>query len=170
VNNRTAVTLRKAGPADATVIAELWHRGWRDGHLGHVPAGLVVHRQLADFHRWAPAVIGRTTVACEADRILGIVTVRGDEVEQLYVAAEVRGSGVAAELLRHGERVVGTYHDLAWLAVVPGNARARRFYEREGWRDAGEIRHPEPTATGAIPVTARRYEKHTTLEEPWTDR
>jgi hypothetical protein len=29
------MTLRPAAPADVDAIADMWHRGWLDGHLGH---------------------------------------------------------------------------------------------------------------------------------------
>jgi GNAT superfamily N-acetyltransferase len=61
-----------------------------------------------------------------------------DEIEQIYVASEHRGTGAATELLLHAERRVAANGFLAaWLAVVDGNVRARRFYERNGWTDGG---------------------------------
>jgi GNAT superfamily N-acetyltransferase len=163
--------IRPAHSADAGAVADIWHQGWRDGHLGNVPEQLAAVRTPESFTARAAERVGDTVVATVDDAVAGFVMVVGDEVEQVYVAKPHRGTGVAARLLAEAERLVGAHgHDRAWLAVVAGNARARRFYEREGWRDAGDIRHPAPTATGAIPVTARRYEKHTTLEEPWIDR
>jgi hypothetical protein len=41
--------LRPATASDIEAIAALWHAGWREAHLGHVPAGLVQHRGLADL-------------------------------------------------------------------------------------------------------------------------
>lgn len=87
--------------------------------------------------------------------------VRDDEIEQIYVAESARGSGVAAALLRHAEAVIGDRFDVAWLAVVAGNTRARRFYARNGWRDAGLIEHEAPIEGGSIPLAAHRYEKRT---------
>jgi hypothetical protein len=50
-------------------------------------------------------------------------------------------------------------HARAWLAVVAGNARARRFYERLGWTDVGPFEHDAPGPDGPIRVPARRYVK-----------
>ncbi len=47
----------------------------------------------------------------------------------------------------------------AWLAVATGNARARRFYERSGWTDAGAFDYPADTESGPIPVPCHRYTK-----------
>jgi putative acetyltransferase len=151
-------TLRPATPADASAVAELWHAAWHDGHAGHVPEGLTAARTLVAFHERTPGRVADTTVAVVDGVVAGFVMVVGDEIEQLFVAAAHRGSGVAALLLAEGERqVAAAGHALAWLAVVEGNARARRFYERQGWRDGGPLPY-EVTAGGASYVSpCRRY-------------
>jgi GNAT superfamily N-acetyltransferase len=152
--------LRPAVVADLEAISDIWHRGWRDGHLGHVPVALHRHRRLRDLRGRVAARLGTTTVATTASGVVGFVTVHDDEIEQLYVDVPVRGAGVAAALLAHGEVAVSARFDRAWLAVVAGNIRARRFYERNGWSDAGPFDNPAWTTGGdTIPVPARRYEK-----------
>ena len=88
----------------------------------------------------------------------GFVMVVDDEVEQVFVARSARGSGLADQLLAEAERrVAAAGHAEAWLAVVAGNARARRFYERQGWRDEGDLPY-EVTAGGEVYVSpCRRY-------------
>jgi GNAT superfamily N-acetyltransferase len=159
--------LRPATDADIDPICTIWRRGWRDGHLGHVPAALLPHRRLGDFRALVPARLDRTTVATTELGVVGFVTWHDDEIEQLYVDAPARGTGLAATLLAHGETVIGERFDRAWLAVVAGNIRARRFYERSGWSDAGAFDNPAPTAGDAtIPVPALRYEKRLTPALP----
>lgn len=154
-----AAVLRPATRQDAEDIARVWHDGWADGHLGHVPEALVAHRMLDGFRASVPKRIDRTTVAVRDGRIVGFVTIHDDEVEQVYVAREARGSGVADALLAHAEGIVASRHGLAWLAVVAGNARARRFYERCGWHDAGVIEYAAEVKGGTLAVPCRRYEK-----------
>jgi ribosomal protein S18 acetylase RimI-like enzyme len=154
------ITLRRAVHADVDAIATLWHRGWRDGHLGHVPTTLLRHRRLVDLRERVPVRLDTTTVATIDSAVAGFVVTHADEIEQLYVDASFRGSGVAHLLLGHGEAVIGTRFDRAWLAVVAGNTRARRFYERNGWSDTGPFDNPAFAGNGqTIPVPARRYEK-----------
>ena len=152
-------TLRPATAADVDAIADVWHQGWVDGHVGHVPAALHPHRTLEHFRRRVPPRIPSITVAVADARILGFVTVHHDEVEQLFVAREARGTGVAAVLLRHAEGVIALRADVAWLAVANGNARARRFYERQGWTDVAAIDYQAEIEGGTIPVPCRRYER-----------
>jgi hypothetical protein len=67
---------------------------------------------------------------------------------------------VAECLLRHAEAVIGAGgRRTAWLAVVAGNTRARRFYAKLGWQDRGPFTYQAQTATGTFPVPAHRYER-----------
>jgi ribosomal protein S18 acetylase RimI-like enzyme len=156
----SGLTLRAASPDDAETIATVWHSGWRDGHIGHVPDALLPHRHLEDFLRRVPPRLPETTVATIDGEVVGFVTVREDEVEQVYVAATARGTGVAGLLMRHAEKVIAGRFDTAWLSVAVGNARARRFYERSGWSDAAAIDYRAEIEGGTLPVPCRRYEKH----------
>jgi ribosomal protein S18 acetylase RimI-like enzyme len=154
------VTLRPAVPSDAEAVAEIWRLGWRDGHLGNVPDELVVARTDETFRTRTVERVGDTTVADVDGAVAGFVMVVGDEVEQVYVSATHRGTGVAGELLADAERQVrANGHDTAWLAVVPGNGRARAFYERHGWRDEGAFDYETPTQHALIAVPCHRYTK-----------
>jgi ribosomal protein S18 acetylase RimI-like enzyme len=152
--------LRPATVADAPAIARIWREGWPDGHEGHVPDALTAERTPASFDRRAVERIDRTWVAERDEVVGGFVVVVDDEVEQIYVDRSWRGGGVAERLLRHAEAVIGQGgRRTAWLAVVAGNTRARRFYARLGWRDRGPFTYQAQTASGTVPVPAHRYER-----------
>ncbi|WP_350281216.1 GNAT family N-acetyltransferase [Kribbella sp. HUAS MG21] len=154
------MTVRPAVADDADAVAAIWYDGWRDGHLGHVPDELVAVRTKESFWTRAAERVADTTVAVAGDAIAGFVMVVGAEVEQVYVARDHRGSGVAGTLLAEAERQVkANGHDEAWLAVATGNARARRFYERSGWTDAGAFDYPAAVDDGSVPVPCHRYVK-----------
>ena len=152
--------IRPARDEDAEAIAEIWHQGWKDGHLGHLPQELVDVRTEASFRTRAAERIPDATVATLDDAVVGFVMVVEDEVEQVYVSAASRGLGVADALMREAERQVAQGgHSKAWLAVVAGNARARGFYERAGWIDEGEFDYQASVEGGTISVPCRRYTK-----------
>ena len=142
-----------------TEIATVWYSAWRDGHVGHVPDDLVRQRTPEEFIARVPARIPATSVIDDDMGVVGFVTVRDDELEELFVDRRGRATGVADALLGHGERVIAERYDVAWLAVVAGNARARRFYERQGWSDTGAITYVAETITGPVDVATQRYEK-----------
>ena len=154
------IEVRPARTPDAGAIAEIWHLGWQDGHLGNVPDELLAARDEESFRSRAPQRLADTTVAVVDGEVAGFIMIVDDEVEQVYVADRHRGSGVADTLLDEAERQVATAgHPSAWLAVVAGNARARRFYEGRGWRDDGLFDHHAPGPDGPISVPAHRYVK-----------
>jgi len=148
--------LRAARADDAQAVAEIWEQGWRDGHLGNVPDELVALRTPESFTTRAADRVADTTVATVAGEVAGFVMVVGAEVEQVYVSARHRGSGIANTLLVEAERQVAAGgHPKAWLAVAPGNARARRFYERQGWADEGRFDY----RAAGMTVPCHRYTK-----------
>lgn len=99
-------------------------------------------------------------VALVNDAVAGFVMVVDEEVEQVYVSTDHRGTGVASVLLAEAERrVEANGHERAWLAVVAGNTRARGFYERSGWCDEGLVDYPAASANGPILLPAHRYVK-----------
>jgi GNAT superfamily N-acetyltransferase len=79
-------------------------------------------------------------------------------VEQVYVAEAHRGTGLAEVLLDEAVRQVASAgHAEAWLAVVEGNARARRFYERRGWHDDGALPYEVVSGGRTLISPCRRY-------------
>jgi GNAT superfamily N-acetyltransferase len=159
-NGSAGLIIRPAVPADAKDVADIWHLGWRDGHLEFAPQELLEARTEDSFRTRATARIGDTTVATVDEAVAGFVMVVNDEVEQVYVAAPHRGTGVAAALMAEAERQVRTNgHTRAWLAVIEGNARARAFYERTGWDDEGPFDYTAATEGGSIVVPCHRYTK-----------
>jgi GNAT superfamily N-acetyltransferase len=151
--------LRKATPDDVGPVARIWHTGWADGHLGHVPPDLVRYRNEEQFVSRTRDRLEGTWVAESDGRPVGFVVVKDDEVEQLYVDRSARGTGVAVMLLRKGEAEIRSAgHRRAWLAVVAGNQRARSFYSRLGWRDAGPMAYLAETEIGPMEVPTHRYE------------
>lgn len=151
--------LRVASPDDCEAIARVWHDAWHDAHTEIVPSGLLPHRGLPHFRALAASQLGGITVAVQADEIVGFVGIEDDELELLFVAAAARGTGVADVLIAHAQQEISEHYALAYLLVVDQNARARRFYERHGFRDVGPFAYEAVTPEGNFPVPHRRYEK-----------
>jgi GNAT superfamily N-acetyltransferase len=79
------------------------------------------------------------------------------EVFAIYADPALWGTGLGRDLLAAGERsLFEAGHHRALLWVLEGNARARSFYERQGWSLGKPIRIE---AIGGADVTEVRYEK-----------
>ena len=154
------MTVRDAEPADLEPLARLWWSGWRDGHEAILPSDLARLRTLESF-------IERMERALVDVRVIGPVgapvafhLVKGDELNQFYVDAAARGTGVAAELMADALlRLRAAGVELAWLACAIGNDRAARFYEKSGWRRAGTAMVRTETSGGPYPLKVWGFEK-----------
>lgn len=167
--------LRRATTADLDAYAELARRTfmetYRDAHdagslARHIAATLSddrVRAELEDEGRTVLAVtVGREWVAYA---VLATGTtppeVRGSrplEIARFYVASAWHGRGVAAPLM---DAVLGEARrqggDAAWLCVWEPNARALRFYLRQGFELIGRRTYifdgqPEDDHLLAIPL------------------
>jgi putative acetyltransferase len=128
-----------------------------------VPDGLTEARTRAAFHERTPARVDVTTVAEVDGRVVGFTILDGAELEQLFVAPDQRGSGDAALLLADAEaKIAAAGHEVAWLAVVAGNARARAFYAKHGWVDEGDLPYPVTAGGQDFVSPCRRYTKPVT--------
>ena len=125
------LTIRPATPADAAAIAGVYLASFRatyDFALAHTDA---------EVRTWVRDVLvagGHTWVATEADRIVGMMVVRPDDLDQLYVAPDRLGGGIGRRLLERAKALSPAGLTLYTFQV---NERARRFYERNGFVEAG---------------------------------
>ena len=141
-------------------LARLWHEGWHDAHAAFAPAGLVAARTIATFRERLAAMLTGMRVAGAPGAALGLCVIKGDELHQLFVARQARGTGVAAALIDDGEaQLSGRGVTTAWLACGVGNHRAARFYEKRGWVNARTVANRIETAEGVFEVPVWRYEK-----------
>jgi GNAT superfamily N-acetyltransferase len=151
---------RAANEPEIDHLARLWQASWNDAHSKLEPAGLVKARTLESFRERLAAALADTRVVGPAGAPPGLCMIKDDELYQLFVAREARGTGVAAALLADGEsRIADRDVTTAWLACVIGNDRAARFYEKHGWRRARTMMSAAETADGVFEREVWRYEK-----------
>jgi GNAT superfamily N-acetyltransferase len=152
--------VRRAEHSDLDRLATIWHDSWHDSHAPIVPAALTRLRTWESFRDRLRAAFADIRVIGPFGAPVGFCITKGDELYQLFIAAQWRGSGVAAALMadaetRLSERGVKT----AWLACAIGNERAARFYEKCGWHRAGTMVNQLDTPDGLFPLEVWRYEK-----------
>ena len=86
------------------------------------------------LERWRTST---DTILLDEDE-LGFAAVSPGWLNGLYVRPEAWGTGVAARLHERALAALGL--GIARLWVLQENHRARRFYERRGWREDGSTR------------------------------
>ena len=157
------IRLRPARNDDLTALSTVWHDGWHDAHDGIVPAAWSAYRGRESFRQRTPGLIPAATVAVdgggppsEPEALCGFFSTDGNVVGNLFVAATHRRKGVGALLLAAAEdRLAAAGHATARLECRQGNHRARRFYEKAGWRVV-EDREQHETVGGA-PLILRSW-------------
>jgi ribosomal protein S18 acetylase RimI-like enzyme len=154
------VQVRDADETEIDHLARLWYDGWQDAHARILPAALVRLRTFESFRERLRAALPRTRVAGPHGAPIGFSILKDDELYQLFVAAQARGSGVAVALIDDAEaRLAAAGVETAWLACAIGNDRAARFYEKRGWRRTGTVVNDVETSDGPFPLEVWRYEK-----------
>jgi diamine N-acetyltransferase len=154
---RATFVLRRAVAADAAALAELGATTFvetfgADNRAEDVEAHLAGHFSAALQGREIADPRGNVLVAEDDGALVGYArTLDGDaptgvdgarprELARLYVRRRCIGAGLGATLMR---RVLDDAHadgrDVLWLGVWEHNARARRFYEKWGFREVGEV-------------------------------
>jgi putative acetyltransferase len=131
--------LRRYAPADEAAAIELWRRTWQAAYPDiDFGARLEWWRE-----RWRSELVPQARImVAEMDGVLeGFVTVdpKTGYLDQIVVAPEFWGSNVAALLLDEAKRIAPARLD---LLVNKDNARAIAFYEKHGFRHAGEDVNP----------------------------
>jgi GNAT superfamily N-acetyltransferase len=141
------VTVRRATVDDAAALGSVHVRAWQAAYRGQMPDdyldGLRAEERAA---MWRQSFDRRRT-----DRVLLVAEIEGGvvgfalagstddppglgELYALNVDPDSWGAGAGQALLAAvREALVGLGHDEAVLWVLPGNARARRVYEANGW-------------------------------------
>lgn len=148
----------RAGEIDA--LGQVWHDAWREAHAHLLPEKLIRLRTLESFRARLRANREAVRVAGPVGSPLGFCWVRGDELFQLFVHREARGTGVAQALMADGEaRLAEAGVVTAWLACAIGNHRAARFYEKCGWAMVGVYPNVAETPEGPMTLEVWRYEK-----------
>jgi ribosomal protein S18 acetylase RimI-like enzyme len=147
------ITYRTAGIEDAAALAELGARTFTDtfGHL-YQPSDLELFLRNHHPGAWEKELADPAFEVCVAEkdgRMVGYIKLgpphlpfepRGEaaELRQLYVVDEVKGQGVARELVEWLiERARDRRADHLYLSVFTDNHRARRFYEKMGFEPEG---------------------------------
>ena len=155
--------VRAAEEREMDNLAGLWYEGWQDAHAQTVPAELRRLRTLDSFRERLQAALPDTRVVGPRGAPTGFCITKGDELYQIYVSAQARGSGAAAALMADAEaHLAKSGVETAWLACAIGNHRAARFYEKSGWRRVGVVTYQAETSTGLFPLEVWRYEKRLT--------
>ena len=113
-------------------------------------------RRLATTQRVFEEPDVRLFLAEDDGQTVGVLSVGRDELYALYVHPDHWGTGAGQALIERAEAALAETCDEATLTVLTGNARARRFYERNGWQFVERLTEVH---FGGEPTDVCRYRK-----------
>lgn len=162
--------IRVAVSTDAEAIAQLHVRTWQKAYAGIIPADYLTSLSIPAYvERWRRNLanpLGPMLVDIHAGNMIGWISFghardedkRGaSEIYGLYVTPDFWGSDAGWELLQAAEHnLEKTPETILW--VFSHNARAIRFYEREGYCFDS---HGKTFHFGESDVAAKRMSKVT---------
>ena len=168
------IAVRDAVVADAPALGRVHVAAWRTAYVGIMPADYLENLDPADSaESWAGAIErnplpaeGRRLVVSVDGVLVGFSLVwpaRNDdeaglgELIMINLHPDAWGVGAGTALLAADvDALRGLGFDEAVLWVAEGNARARRFYEREGWQPDGATK---TDVIGGAEVEEVRYRR-----------
>jgi ribosomal protein S18 acetylase RimI-like enzyme len=170
------VTVRPATVADAPAMGRLVVRAWRAAYRGHMPDDYLDGLRAEDRAAYWDGALrreGRRGVALVAERdgeVVGFAALGpspdpegAGELYAINVDPDHWGTGAGRALLEAAQAELdrmGFAELVLW--VLPGNARARRFYERAGWAFDGTERTADVLG---VTVPEVRYRRRSTSAE-----
>ncbi|MDE2376827.1 GNAT family N-acetyltransferase [Bradyrhizobium sp.] len=132
------VNLRPYRSEDEAAAIDVWHRTWQQAY-----PQIDFAARLDWWHeRWRRELVPKASivVAEQENTLIGFVTIDGEGyLDQLVVAPEQWGSDAARLLVDEAKRLAPQG---ITLLVNKDNARAIRFYERNGFVHAGDGVNP----------------------------
>jgi putative acetyltransferase len=144
-------SLRPYRADDEDAAIDLWQRTWQQAY----PSIDFAARVAWWRERWRSELVPNAAiiVAEQAGALIGFVTIDGSGyLDQLVVGPEHWGSPLATSLVDEAKRLSPSG---VTLLVNKDNARAIRFYERNGFTHAGEDVNP----TSGRPVLKMAWTK-----------
>jgi len=123
--------IRPMEPSDTDDAALVW---WTARHADGSQLPPAIHTE-DEVRTWFADVLlpdGETWIALDDGRIVAVLTLDGDDLDQLYVDPDVAGQGIGSALvdlakdLRPGGLALWTFQS---------NARAQEFYRRHGFTE-----------------------------------
>lgn len=131
--------IRRAGPADASRIAEMIVTNYRVNFYKFFHndefyfSELNVIDTAKEYAEGSPALLV-SYVYEDGGVVKGFIRVNGDELEKLYVEPQFQSSGIGAELLSFAVNEL----NVRWLWALEYNERGIAFYKRNGFELTGE--------------------------------
>ncbi len=142
--------LRKATPADAQGVAQVYVESWNEGFADLLPPRVLDAEQVARWSRDLDAALMRWWLAESGGSVVGFVGTRPSrdpihpalgELDTIAVTPSAWRRGVGRRLMGAAlDNLRGGGYGQGILWTLADYEQGRTFYEATGWRSSGEVR------------------------------
>jgi ribosomal protein S18 acetylase RimI-like enzyme len=155
-----SVRLRSGTEADVDEIVRISERIWRDSLALVLSVDVESWPNIAGtLHAELIPIARAMLLATLGSRIVGFSYRSGALIEDLWIDPPFQRQGIGPELLRaQVAAIAGDGYRTASLECLEANLRARRFYEREGWRAVYRYSRPSHAFGRNIPRIRFEYD------------
>lgn len=138
-----AVPLRPARKDDLEGMIETARRSWLSAFAQTAPFALIAWWARTDRTRAIYESSWREMhVTTDGNLVSGILHLKEDEINGLWIHPSCQGRGLGEALLHDGERMILTAgFSRAWLSCSALNERALAFYRRHAYVETGRDRY-----------------------------
>lgn len=120
--------IRKYEPQDIEAVLSAWESASRVGHPFLSEAFLAEERDLIR-DVYMPSPLSNTWVIEQDRKVIGFISMLGNEVGGLFVHSDFHGTGAGWALMDKAKSL----HETLELEVFEENSVGRRFYEKYGF-------------------------------------
>ena len=146
----TPLAIRRATRKDSAEITRLHAAGWREGYGSFFEPQVIEQAIQERRKRWSDLLsesdlVGTLLFVAEQNGTIVAFAHTGPaqehpgdtEIYSFYADPHHWGTGVARELMHHLLLFARTRDERIYLSTFSGSTRARRFYEKLGFRETG---------------------------------
>ena len=123
------MAIRRAGAEDAAAVADVYLTSRRQA-APYIPRLLHTDDEVREWFASIVLVEHEVWVAAIGARIVAVMVLRGESVDQLYVLPKHQRHGVGSQLLAQAKR----QRRVLRLYTFESNEPAREFYEKHGFK------------------------------------
>ena len=117
---------------------EFLHSNWLDNYQDRLPADIVDERTLDYFQRYLAHKQGLAWLACLGERVVGLVTVASNCIDELWVAKKYQRRKIGSRLV---DTAVGHFKQKGFSSAQVGfesfNQSAGAFFLSREWKNIG---------------------------------
>jgi putative acetyltransferase len=122
--------IRPYDDGDLEGLLDVWYRASRIAHA-FLPEEFLARERREIAERWLPAA--ETIVSVDGERVVGFLSLVGNDVGAIFVDPERQGEGIGRALMDRAR----ASRPFLELDVFERNAIGRRFYDAYGFRVIG---------------------------------